>query len=246
MRIELDTERPPQLGLIVLQADETIEDDFRRLLPDTASLLVSRVASAPTVTRDTLRQMETHLTAAASLFPASAMFQGIAYGCTSGTAEIGAPRIAELVRAGADTPYVTEPVSALIAACRQRGIERLGLVSPYVASVTARLRTVLAATGIATPQSLNFDEPREDAVARISAHTVTDAAIEIGRHVSCDAVFLSCTNLRTLTVIATVEAEIGKPVLSSNQVLAWHLCALTGLLPASDAPGQLFRSVKHP
>lgn len=42
----LDTARPPRLGLVVLQSDETIEGDFRRLVPNGADLLVSRVPSA--------------------------------------------------------------------------------------------------------------------------------------------------------------------------------------------------------
>ena len=63
-------------------------------------------------------------------------------------------------------------------------------------------------------------------------------AVETG----CDAVFLSCTNLRTLNVIPEIEARIGKPVLSSNQVLAWHLLRLAGCHAVDDAPGVLWRN----
>ena len=62
----------PCVGLIALQSDETIEVDMRRLLPDTAELLVSRVPSAPDVTPETLAAMEGHLGASAALFPAAA------------------------------------------------------------------------------------------------------------------------------------------------------------------------------
>ncbi|MEO0916377.1 MAG: Asp/Glu racemase, partial [Pseudomonadota bacterium] len=57
----------------------------------------------------------------------------------------------------------------------------------------------------------------------------------------CEAVFLSCTNLRTLDVIERIEAKIQRPVLSSNQVLAWHLCMLASVSHRTDAPGRLFR-----
>ena len=46
----------PPLGLIVLQTDETIERDMRRMLGD-APLYVTRVPSAPVVTSETLQQM---------------------------------------------------------------------------------------------------------------------------------------------------------------------------------------------
>ncbi len=242
-RAALDPDRPPQFGLIVLQADETLEKDMQRLLPDEAVCLVSRVPSSPEVTRDSLRAMEGHLTGAAALLPRGAAFRGVAYGCTSGTAEIGAARIAALVRDGVATPHVTEPVSALIAACGVLGVTRLGLVSPYVDSVSDRLRAVLGAAGIATPCTVSFDEPREENVARMAPESVAPAAIELGCHAECDAVFLSCTNLRTLDIIEAIEGEIGKPVLSSNLVLAWHLCRLCGLAMPTRAPGRLAR--KH-
>ena len=56
-----------------------------------------------------------------------------------------------------------------------------------------------------------------------------------------DGLFLSCTNLRTLDVIAKLETETGLPVLSSNQVLAWDLARRAEVtLPDNDF-GQLFR-----
>ncbi len=236
----LSPDREPQFGLIVLQADETLERDMVRLMPEQASCLVSRVPSAEDLTRDSLRAMEAHLTAAAALLPRGAVFRGVAYGCTSGTAEIGAARIDALVRAGVDTPAVTQPVSALVAACAHLGVSKLGLVSPYVANVSDRLKIVLHEAGIETPKTLSFDEPREENVARIEGSTLTAAATDVGRGGDCDAVFLSCTNLRTLDVIDRIEDDIGKPVLSSNQVLAWHLCQIAGVPANPKAPGLLF------
>ena len=55
-----------------------------------------------------------------------------------------------------------------------------------------------------------------------------------------DAVFVSCTNLRSLSVIAEAEARIGKPVLSSNLVLGWHMLRLAGLTAAGNGVGMLF------
>ena len=55
-----------------------------------------------------------------------------------------------------------------------------------------------------------------------------------------DGLFLSCPNLRTLDVIEPLEEVLGKPVLGSNQVLAWHLLQAAGLSPEQHAPGRLF------
>ncbi|MBY5935242.1 aspartate/glutamate racemase family protein [Tateyamaria omphalii] len=225
---DLDPHRTTQLGLIVLQADETIEQDMRRLLPDNVECMVSRVPSGTSVTPATLQDMAAHLTDAAHLLPRGADMACVAYACTSGTAEIGADRIRELVRDGVSTPHVTDPVTALIAACRHLGISRLGLLSPYIASVSDRLRSVLAASGIDVVAFAGFDEPVEERVVRISSRSVIAAAESLGRDAQVDALFLSCTNLRTLDAIPAIEAARGIPVLSSNLVLAWHMAQLAG------------------
>ncbi len=237
----LSATRPKQIGLIVLQADETLERDMRCLLPADLELLVSRVPSGATLNPDTLRAMEDHLTAAAALLPRGADCAAVGYGCTSGTAEIGAARISALVQAGIATPEVTEPVSALIAACSHLKVTNIGVVSPYIASVSDTLRRVLRTAGVEVSAFASFDEDQEARVVRIAQTAIRDAAIAMGKQSECQAIFLSCTNLRTLSVIDEIEQEIGKPVLSSNQVLAWHLCQIAGVACLKDAPGRLNR-----
>ena len=56
-------------GLIVLQADETLEHDMRRLLPNqSAALYTSRVPSGTEVTTETLGEMAGEPTGAALFF----------------------------------------------------------------------------------------------------------------------------------------------------------------------------------
>lgn len=217
-----------KLGLIALQSDRTIEDDARRLLPRDVSLLVSRVPSATEVSRETLAQMEGALTGAASLFPVGHRFDAVGYGCTSGTAQIGAGVVADRVQAGTQTAAVSEPLSALIAACTALSVQRIAILSPYVAAVSDRLRHVLAAAQIDTPTFASFDEANEAAVAAIDEPSITRATLEMMADADVDAVFLSCTNLRTLNVIAPLEDRLGLPVLSSNLVLIWHMLRLAG------------------
>ncbi|WP_299296866.1 Asp/Glu racemase [uncultured Tateyamaria sp.] len=226
-------EERPKLGLIALQADRTMEDDFRRLMPADVSLLVSRVPSGLEVTPDSLAEMEGHLSASAALFPEGHGFAVIGYGCTSATAQIGAERVADQVRKGAETAHVTDPVTALIAACAAVQARRIAILSPYVASVSDRLRHVLVAAGIDTPTFGSFDEANEAAVAGIDAASITDATLDMMQGAQVDVVFLSCTNLRTLDVIGPLQARLGVPVMSSNLVLAWHMLHL-----AWQGPGQ--------
>ena len=231
-----------RLGLVVLQVDETIEHEFARLLPPSVvSLNVTRVPSAPDVTPDTLAQMAAQLPAAAALLPNSFQHDAVAYACTSGTTVIGASRATELVHSGCDTAAVTNPLTALIAACAHLGVKRLALLSPYVESVSELLRQRLGEAGIDTPHFGSFNESAEAKVARIDGDSVVQAATALAQGRDCDAVFLSCTNLRTLDVIDVIERLLDRPVLSSNQVLAWHLTQLAGLRLKQPQFGRLWR-----
>ncbi|MEM8554158.1 MAG: Asp/Glu racemase [Pseudomonadota bacterium] len=220
---DLAPDRRPSFGLIVLQADLTVEDDMRHLLPKQANLMVSRVPSGEEVTSETLQRMENHITGAAGLFPRGHRFDVVGYACTSGTAQIGAARVAELVRQGTVADHVTDPLTALVAMCHDHGVTRLAMLSPYIAPVSAKLRERLTDAGIATPVFGTFAEAEEAKVARISAGSIVDAAHKLLDGASVDALFLSCTNLKTLGVLARLEAELGVPVWSSNGCLAWHM-----------------------
>ncbi|WP_051213816.1 maleate cis-trans isomerase family protein [Maritalea myrionectae] len=242
MKIDYETvpDLKPALGLIVLQADETLEQDMRRLMPGRVELHTTRIPSGAAVTRETLAAMATRLTGAAALLPPAAQFDCIGYGCTSGAAEIGADKVADYVRAGRSTAHVTNPLTALIAACQDLSIHRLALLSPYVADVSVKLRDALQVAGVATPVFGSFEEPEESKVVRISATSIRAAAQELAAQGDIDAVFLSCTNLRTVDIIDEMEETTGLPCLSSNQVLTWHMGQLSSY--DADIPGVLGRA----
>jgi maleate isomerase len=234
--------QPTRIGVIVLQSDETIERDLRVMRGD-ADLFVSRVPSGQEVTAETLESMTGHIAASASLFPQTISFDAVGYGCTSGTAQIGVNKIERLVKFGMQTKTVSQPVSALVAACEHLGLKRIAFLSPYIESVSANLRQVLQDSGVETPTFGTFGEAEEFKVVRISGASVMEAATALVRDSQVDGIFLSCTNLRTLDLITPLEAALDMPVLSSNLVLAWHLAQLSGNPEALSGPGRLFASV---
>jgi maleate isomerase len=245
---EIAEDPRPRLGLIALQVDETIEEDFRVMFPRQAARLhVSRVPSGAELTPETIAGMEDDLPAAARLLPPAARFEVIAYGCTSGTGQIGVERVAELIQTGATTKAVSNPLSAAIAALNALGVSRVGIVSPYIDAVAAPIRAAFVDAGLSVPDMLGFGEEVEARVARIAPRSICAAAHALAERNTLDAVFLSCTNLRTLDVIPLLEQQLGLPVLSSNQVLAWHMAALAGLeLDDLEVPGQLGKKAAQP
>ncbi len=109
-----------------------------------------------------------------------------------------------------------------------------------IEDVSQILRRRLLEAHLETPLFGSFEEPLETNVARISHNSVVEAACALWSDQSVDALFLSCTNLQTFEAIPAIEAVINAPVLSSNQVLAWHMQSLSGLLGLHHGPGRLF------
>ena len=235
------TPAPTRFGLVVLQSDETIELDFHQMRQN-CEIFVSRVPSGDTVTPESLRMMEAHVEHSAALFPTTCTLAAVGYGCTSGTAQIGADQIAAKVQAGHATRRVTNPLSALIAACDAMNIRNLALLSPYIETVSGRMRERLEDAGITTPTFGSFEEAEEAKVARIDGASIQQAARDLVQGSKTEGLFLSCTNLRTMDVITDLELELGIPVLSSNQVLAWYMGKLAKTPDAFHGPGVLFRA----
>ena len=90
--------------------------------------------------------------------------------------------------------------------------------------------------GIFAVRTVSFGEQIEAKVARIAPDAIVAAARNLAADGGLDGIFLSCTNLQTSEILAPLQSELGLPVMSSNQVLAWHMLRLAG--PASDGRGQ--------
>lgn len=228
------------LGLIVLRTDETIEHDFRTMLPgDGVALYTSRIPCETEVTPDALIHMKAALPASAALLPHSITYDVIGYACTSGATIIGPATVAAELRKGAEARHVTDPLTAALAALDALKVERLGFLSPYVPSVSAAMREIFTGAGIQIVSFASFGEDSDERIARIDGASIVAAAEAIAAAAPCDAIFMSCTNLRAAALIETLEERLGIPVLSSNQVLAWHMMRLAGLSEARPGFGAL-------
>ena len=235
------THRPRQIGLVVLEADESVEPDLHHMLPAPIELLVTRVPSAEHVSPETLTAMDGRLTEAADRLPGGARFAAVGYGCTSASALIGADRVHAQIAAAlpAPAPAICDPFTACLAACAALGVGRIGVVSPYVPAVSDQLTAAFARDGLDVALTASFNIGEEARVVRIAPEALLTAATRIGADAAIEAVFLSCTNLRTRDVIEPAEAALGKPVLSSNTALAWQLARLAGVADAACIPGAL-------
>jgi len=231
---------PPlqQAGIgVVAPYDFALDRELWRWLPDDVSLHLTRLPYAPmAATMEMAMHISDPETAARGVIDVSAVSPLVtAYACTSGSF-VGGPAaeqalVAAMMEAGAPAALTTS--GALLEALRHMGISRIATATPYTADLTVGLTAYLAEAGIevtaATGLGLISDiwTVPYDVTAQLVRDTDNDHA---------QAVFISCTNMPTYDVIARLEAELHKPVLTANQVTMWLALNLIGR--KAVGPGQ--------
>ncbi|MBE9373576.1 Asp/Glu racemase [Saccharopolyspora sp. HNM0983] len=152
----------------------------------------------------------------------------VAYSCTSGSFVDGAAGEQELVAmmrdAGAQRAVTTS--GSLVRGLRTLGSVRVAIATPYVASVTDRLVAFFAEHGVQVVASAGLGLSGQ--IWKTSYRQVVEI-VRAADHPEAEAMVISCTNLPTYEIIGPLERELGKPVLSANQVTVWAALREMGL-----------------
>lgn len=240
----LDPPGVPGIGVVV-PYDFAQDREMWRWVPEPVSLHVTRtpyvvapadagqarLVSAPEIVRTAVQNV---------LEPAPGV---VAYSCTSGSFVGGAEgerSLREVIRE-AGAPQAVTTAGSLVAACTALGVDRLALATPYVADLTAKLEGFLAAHGVDTVSRHGLGLLGH--IWHVSPDEVV-RAVRAADHPDAEAVFVSCTNLPTYDVIAELERELGKPVLTANQVTMWAALGAVGL--TAVGPGQALIECRAP
>ena len=230
-----------RIGLLLLATDYATESEMRHLWPgDDSSVawFTSRVPNANPVTVDNLHAMGPELARATGTILPGERLSALAYGCTSATVLLGVAETKALLTRGRRDVPVTTPAIGALAAFRALRAERVAVLTPYPDPINTAIGDFLAGHGhpVARFGSFHLDTDaamsgvRETDIARAAAHLDTPAA---------DAVFISCTALRATRCITALEAELGKPVVASNQAMIWHALRLAEIRDARPGLGTL-------
>jgi maleate isomerase len=237
------------LGLITLHTDETTERDFHNLLPQHSSVMfyTTRIATVNPVTLENLRKMGPQLSAAASLLLPDVDIKAVAYSCTSGTLAMGYDEVARQVRAGFPEHLkkqltVVTPLTAAVDAFRTIGVRKLAMVTPYIDSVNQPMIRFFEDRGLKVKKLKSLLVESDVDIARVHPSSILKAAREAAID-DADALFLSCTALRAVECIETLERELNLPVFSSNQCMLWALLTAAGYTQPIPGGGRLLASL---
>lgn len=131
---------------------------------------------------------------------------------------------------------VTTAFACVAAALNRLGAKRVALGAPYSAETTAKGKAHLEASGFEVVTADNLK-----GVTNIYDETA-ERAYRLGRSVDtakAEAIFLSGTGMPTVSVLEMLEADLGKPAISSNSAMMWHALRLCGVRQPTPGYGRL-------
>ena len=243
-------EEPRRLGILVPSADVVVEPDFQRFAPRELTYYTSRSyqKGLQTVSDATLNQIvDSADEAAASL--AHANPELICFCCTSASFMRGPgwdqQLAARLSHAAGGIPTVTTS-SAIIEALQALAARSVFMLTPYPEVRNQIEIEFFRASGIDVKSHARFDCRMGWEIPGIPPHKIVELATANRRAMSgLDALFLSCTNLRSMQVAQQLEAALEIPVVTSNQASLWLCLGRLGIDAREISAGHLFR-VSYP
>ena len=227
--IELE-ERPARwrIGLIALATDHTSERDFAAMRPSAdLAIYVNRVAFANPTTEDNLLAMRPRLTAAAGLILPDELLDAIAYSCTAASALIGDDEVRDAIQAAKPGVPVVTPSAAAAEAFVALGATSVSVLTPYTKSVTEGVVRYFEEKGLRVLSAHCFGLTDDREIARVSPTAIDNAACA-ACHPDAEALFISCTALRAVAVLQTIEGRLHLPVVTSNQAMFWQTIRKAG------------------
>lgn len=159
------------------------------------------------------------------------------YACSSGSfvrGLAGEQALREcILQAGARRAVTTS--GAMLRALDAGGVRRVAVAAPYTERLTMSLVSYLEEAGYDVVSVHYLGLTRD--IGSVSRATIAELVRQASRP-EADAVFVSCTALRTYGILAMLEEELHCPVFTSNQVSLWATLDEAGVLaePPDEGP----------
>ena len=214
-----------RLGFLVPPGNPTTEPEMMCLAPPGVSLHFTRMV-AHGVTGSLEGQEERNRTQIAHLDENAALLAMVkpnvmvmAHTATSYTLGIeGECALVARIEAATGVRFITA-FGSVVAALRHLGVRRVAVGTPYSQASTLQCKASLEAYGFEVAS-----HGRLEGVQNIYDETPA-RAYRLGRQVDtveAQAVFLSGVGMPTLEIVAALERDLGKPVVSSAAAMMWN------------------------
>ena len=215
--------------------------DFHKLAPKGVAIGGTAIPRHKDESLETMMHLDEKVVEAAKLL-APAEPDVIGWICTAGSFLKGKghdQRLIKEMEAATGIPCMTTS-TAMMAAFKQLGIKKLAMATPYPFDVNQVEKKFIEDNGVnvVSCDGLDLIDPN------LLHHLPSSVIYRLGKAVDtpdADGVFLSCTGLNALDVTETLEQDLGKPVITSNQVAHWMAFRMAGVREAIPGYGRLMR-----
>ena len=239
---------PTRVGVLVPSLDPVVEHDFQRFLPAAASFHIARLDQPLTSTPAN----DASLTSMCDQAPKRAQpladlgAELILFCCTSASFFRGFGWDRELagrIEAAVGVPALTTS-TAVAEALVALGIRRAFMVTPYGRSTNEREQAFFNAHGVEIPAFTSFECAHSHDIDKVSPAAIVKRVLAHRAAIDdCDGVFLSCTALRAMETVEHLEAELDKPVVTSNASALWAALQRLKIDGCGVPAGRLYRHV---
>jgi len=228
-----------RIGLLLPSSSSAQEMDIGRALPKHITLHVARMRLNNVDAESTLRVVQEIEIESQKL--ADVDVDVIIFPATAPSSRNGPGYDQELLKriSAASGKPATTASTALLEALHVLSIKRIALGAPWSASVNQTVAAFLEAHGVEVAAQEALGLVRNLEIGLLDSQTALDVGHRVNRP-EADAVILACGNWSTFSIIDQLERDLGKPVLTTNQVSLWHALKMMGTGPL-DGPGILLR-----
>jgi maleate isomerase len=229
--------RPRRVGLMIPSSNTMMEVDFTRDLPPGTALHTARMFMEDTTAAGEHRMLdEFALPAARDL--GTARPDIVVFGCTSAGALRGNDydaQLCEQISQLTGAPAVST-IASVRAAIKESGATSVGVITPYVnelnekiaASIEADGPQVAVIAGLGISENFRIAEVSQEEIVAFAVRALGQLAVsgDIG------LAFASCTNFGAMAARTAIAAQLGLPVITSNQAVLEAAVARLHALPA--------------
>lgn len=221
-----------RMGVVIPQLDYITEPLLARLLMPGIAVHTSRMKRTGPVNAETLREMNRSARTAVELLPLPYL-DLVVYHCTTGSLLYDPSRLVGDIEEQTGLPAVAT-AQAVVDALKHLGATRVSLVTPYIKALNDAEVGFLEARGFRVMAVGGIELEDSGLMQSLAPEEINLMARRVA-HADSEAVFVSCTGIRSLELLDELEADLGKPVVASTSAMLWQ--ALSRLRLPQQLPG---------
>ncbi len=242
---------PRRIAVLIPASDPIVEYDFHLFLPKGISVHAGRLPQAAQAKTAAIESLTGMTDAAPTIAKTMAQVDPelICFCCTSASFFKGYGwdvKLAKSITDATGIPAITTSGS-VAEALNAIGARTAFMVTPYGDEINKVEREFFKGNGVEIPAWTTFYCANSRDIDKVTPDQIIARVREHKKEIApCDAIFISCTALRSMEAVEALEAEFNKPVITSNASTVWVALQRLGIDGSGVKAGRLFKVKSGP